>query len=89
MRCVPQVFVMALDKVEDVVVGGDGVCKYILIELTEKKKKGSIDDGKPLATKTVVRGFEWAEYHGTVRTVKLYALLNGARILTKKRFGGQ
>ena len=50
---------MALDQVEDVVIEADGVFKYILIELIEHAKKD-----KPERKKTVVRGFEWAEFHG-------------------------
>ena len=50
---------MALDQVEDVIIEPDGVFKYILIELTENAKKD-----KPERQKTVVRGFEWAEFHG-------------------------
>ena len=61
-----------MDKVKDVVIDSDGVFKYILIELTEKKKarsssggnSGSSDDHQQPRKKTVVRGFEWAEFHG-------------------------
>ena len=52
--------VMALDKVEEVEIEAEGVFKYILIELRAKEKKGGGGGG----TKTVVRGFEWAEFHG-------------------------
>lgn len=45
---------MALDKVPEVEIDADGVFKYVLIEL--KDKQG--------LTKTIVRGYEWAEYHG-------------------------
>lgn len=59
---------MALDKVADVEIEADGVFKYILIELKEKKKKGGSGSGSPAATKIVVRGLEWADYHGTIIT---------------------
>ena len=49
-----------MDGVTDVVIDGDGVFKYILIELTEKRKCES----KPAKIKMIVRGFEWAEFHG-------------------------
>lgn len=52
---------MALDQVEDVVIEADGVFKYILIELIEPAK-----NDKPERTKTVVRGFEWAEFHADI-----------------------
>lgn len=45
---------MPLDAVQDVQIDGEGVFKYILIELKDKQGK----------TKTIVRGFKWAEYHG-------------------------
>ena len=44
-----------MEKVSEVDIEPDGVFKYILVELTDKKS------GK---VKTVVRGYEWAEYHG-------------------------
>lgn len=50
---------MALDRVTDVDVEADGVFKYILIELKEKGKKGENE-----RTKVVVRGYDWAEFHG-------------------------
>ena len=56
-----------MDSVEEVVIDGDGVFKYILIELTEKKKGGA---EKP-RTKLIVRGFEWAEFHGVFAIQKL------------------
>ena len=56
-----------MDKVEEVVIDSDGVFKYILIELTEKVKKGkhsgADQNGSPRKM-TIVRGFEWAEFHG-------------------------
>lgn len=45
---------MALDKVPEVDIDADGVFKYVLIEL--KDKQG--------LSKTIVRGYKWAEYHG-------------------------
>ena len=50
---------MALDKLQTVEIEPDGVFKYVLIELKEKDKKD-----KKGRKKTVVRGFEWAEFHG-------------------------
>ena len=44
-----------MEKVPEVDIESDGVFKYILVELTDKKS------GK---VKTIVRGYEWAEYHG-------------------------
>ena len=55
-----------MDKVEEVAIEPDGVFKYILIELTEKVKKGK-NDGPDAGSKrkmTIVRGFQWAEFHG-------------------------
>ena len=45
---------VVMDEVEDVVIDDDGVFKYILIELKDKGGR----------KKSIVRGFEWAEYHG-------------------------
>lgn len=47
-----------MEKVAEVEIDSDGVFKYILVELTDKKS------GKE---KTIVRGYEWAEYHGRFR----------------------
>ena len=44
---------------EEVAIETDGVFKYILIELTERKK----GENRPRKM-TIVRGFEWAEFHG-------------------------
>lgn len=62
---------MALDQVEDVQIEADGVFKYILIELTQREKKGK--EPKEKRSKTIVRGFEWAEFHGiNIQTSCLY-----------------
>ena len=53
-----------MDSIEEVVIESDGVFKYILIELTEKKKSKA-DENQP-RKKTIVRGFEWAEFHGKI-----------------------
>ena len=42
-----------MDEVEDVNIEANGTFKYILIKLTGGGK-----------TKTIVRGYNWAEYHG-------------------------
>jgi len=47
-----------LDRVADVDIDADGTFKYILIKVQTK-------DG---ASKEIVRGYSWAQYHGT----KLY-----------------
>ncbi|XP_041379591.1 14 kDa phosphohistidine phosphatase-like [Gigantopelta aegis] len=47
---------MALEKVPEVDIDANGVFKYVLIEL--KDKQG--------LTKTIVRGYEWAEYHADI-----------------------
>ena len=44
---------MSLDKVADVDIPADGTFKYILLEITNKAGE----------KKTVVRGYDWAEYH--------------------------
>ena len=51
---------MALEQVEEVEIEAGGVFKYILIELKERDKK----DKKNSRKKLIVRGFEWAEFHG-------------------------
>lgn len=61
-----------MDSVSDVVLDGDGVFKYILIELTEKRK----DESKPAKIKMIVRGFQWAEFHGK-RTLMICAYSKG------------
>ncbi len=50
----------SMDSVIDVMIDEDGVFKYILIELCEKKRGGSGEQRKKL----IIRGFEWAEFHG-------------------------
>lgn len=45
-----------MDQVADVDIEADGVFKYILIKLSDKKKTG--------ASKVIVRGYSWADYHG-------------------------
>lgn len=45
-----------MDEVADVDIEADGVFKYILIKLSDKKKTG--------ASKVIVRGYSWADYHG-------------------------
>ena len=77
------VYAVDMDKVEEVVIDSDGVFKYILIELTEKAKKGKhngagADGGNPRKM-TIVRGFEWAEFHGKLsllQTRSKYYLLD-------------
>lgn len=49
-----------MESISDVMIDGDGVFKYILIELTEKIK----DDKRQPKTKLIIRGFKWAEFHG-------------------------
>lgn len=49
-----------MESISDVVIDGDGVFKYILIEVAEKTKAGI----KSPKTKMIVRGFDWAEFHG-------------------------
>ena len=44
-----------MEQVADVDIDGDGVFKYILIKITDKKTSMS---------KAVVRGYAWADYHG-------------------------
>lgn len=53
---------MALEQVEEVQIEADGVFKYILIELTQREKKGK--EPREEKSRTIVRGFEWAEFHG-------------------------
>lgn len=47
-----------MDQVTDVDIEQDGVFKYILIKVTPKGKKAGD------ASKVVVRGYSWADYHG-------------------------
>ena len=44
-----------MDQVADVDIEPDGVYKYILIKVSDKKSS---------ASKVVVRGYSWADYHG-------------------------
>ncbi len=46
-----------MEDVEDVDIEGDGMFKYILIELTKTMDEKT-------KTKIIVRGYKWAEYHG-------------------------
>lgn len=50
-----------MDQVTDVDIESDGVFKYILIRVTPKGKKAGDAAG---SSKTVVRGYSWADYHG-------------------------
>ena len=45
-----------MEQVADVDIEADGVYKYILIKLFDKKGGGG--------SKVVVRGYSWADYHG-------------------------
>ena len=45
-----------LARISDVDIDPDGVFKYILIKVKAK-------DG---VSKTIVRGYNWAQYHGTL-----------------------
>ena len=47
-----------MDQVADVDIEPDGVYKYILIKVSDKKSS---------ASKMVVRGYSWADYHGEGR----------------------
>ena len=58
---------MALEQVEEVHIEADGVFKYILIELTQREKKGK--EPREEKSRTIVRGFEWAEFHGIFTNV--------------------
>ena len=55
-------------------VDSNGIFKYILIELTEKVKKGKHNgagaDGGSLRKMTIVRGFEWAEFYGRLSLLR-------------------
>ena len=72
-----------MDSVEEVVIDGDGVFKYILIELTEKKKGGA---EKP-RTKLIVRGFEWAEFHGVFAIWKLARPIHNTILFSNSWWG--
>ena len=45
-----------LDSVRDVEIDENGRFKYILIKVTDSSQGGEF--------KYIVRGFDWAEYHG-------------------------
>ncbi len=53
-------FSIVMDDVTEVDIEANGTFKYILIKLTSKTPGV---DGK-IRTKTIVRGYNWAEYHG-------------------------
>lgn len=46
-----------MNDIEDVEIEANGTFKYILIELTS-------DSDEKVKSKVVVRGYNWAEYHG-------------------------
>lgn len=48
-----------MEHVADVDIEADGVFKYILIKLSDKKGTGGF--------KVVVRGYSWADYHGELQ----------------------
>ncbi len=45
---------MALEKIADVDIDDNETFKYVLLEVTDKKG----------AKKNIVRGYEWAQFHG-------------------------
>ena len=47
---------MSLVRIADVDIDADGVFKYILIKVK----------GKDGVSKTIVRGYSWAQYHGNL-----------------------
>jgi len=49
-------FTMSLARIANVDIEADGVFKYILIKIKDK-------DG---VSKTIVRGYSWAQYHGNL-----------------------
>lgn len=51
-----------MDDIKDVDIEAEGTFKYILIKVTKKS------DGK---NKIIVRGYNWAEYHGMISFVWL------------------
>lgn len=53
-----------MECISDVEIEGDGVFKYILLELSEK----ACDNKK--RTKLIVRGYEWAEFHGNIESIR-------------------
>ena len=44
-----------MEEIADVDIDANGVYKYILIKVTDKKIS---------ASKVIVRGYSWADYHG-------------------------
>ena len=44
-----------MDSVKEVDVDPDDTFKYVLIQVKDKQER----------TKHIVRGYEWAQYHGT------------------------
>lgn len=46
-----------MDAIEEVNIEQNGTFKYILIRLS-RTSEGKVED------KVIVRGFQWAEYHG-------------------------
>ena len=52
-----------LARIADVDIDSDGVFKYILIKVKAK-------DG---VSKTIVRGYSWAQYHGTLYVYDMYS----------------
>ncbi|CAI8058101.1 14 kDa phosphohistidine phosphatase [Geodia barretti] len=69
-----------MDQVADVDIESDGVYKYILIKVSDKKSS---------ASKMVVRGYSWADYHADIldrvspkfhRLGLTYECLGGGRI---------
>lgn len=48
---------VVMNDIEDVEIEANGTFKYILIELTS-------DSDEKVKSKVVVRGYNWAEYHG-------------------------
>ena len=54
-----------MDKIHEVDIDSTGVFKYILIELKDKSDW----------TETIVRGYEWAEYHYQPLLIELFVYL--------------
>ena len=53
---------MSLARIANVDIEADGVFKYILIKIKDK-------DG---VSKTIVRGYSWAQYHGNLKAKFLF-----------------
>ena len=65
-----------MDDLNEVIIEGEAVFKYILIELTEKAKQGKAEKKR-----LIVRGYAWAEYHGILEGVcnsKCFAAIQAA-----------